>query len=83
VAHQNGFGPRHRVDDAEARKEFAKHVPSSRTWNPEQYAVTDGWITIGTIELIDGRHVAVDASGQTLGTFATLRAAVASFGSPQ
>ena len=40
-------------------------------------AVYDG---SGHIELIDGAFIAVDTTGQTLGTFATLRAAVASFG---
>jgi hypothetical protein len=33
-----------------------------------------------TIELIGGSHVAIDATGQLIGRFATLKAAVASFG---
>jgi hypothetical protein len=83
VSPRNGVGPQHRVDDAKARKEFAKHAPSSRTPKITQYAVTDGRVTIGAIALIDGRHIAIDAIGQTLGAFATLKAAVASFGRPQ
>jgi hypothetical protein len=84
VAHRNGVGPRHR-DNAEARKgnALANRIPSSRTSNPKQYSVTDGRTALGTIELIDGSHVAIDATGPTLGTFATLRAAMASFGRPQ
>jgi len=84
VPYRNGVGPRHH-DDAEAQKgnAFGNRVPPfSRPPNSRQYAVTDGRTAIGTIELIDGRHVAIDATGQTLGTFATLKAAMASFGRP-
>ena len=85
MAHRNGVGPRHRID-AEAREGCVWNphfFPCSRTTNPKQYAVTDGRVTIGAIALIDGRHVATDATGQTLGTFATLEAPMASFGRPQ
>jgi hypothetical protein len=84
VAHRNGVGPRPRAD-AEAREENAlgNRIPSSRTSNSKQYSVTDGRIALGIVELIGGAFVAVDTTGQTLGTFATLRAAVACFGRPQ
>ena len=36
-----------------------------------------------TIELIGGSYVATDAAAQLIGTFATLKAVVASFGRPQ
>ena len=78
MAHRNGVGPQHRDDDAGARKELAKHVPSSRTSNPAQYHVTDGRTAIGTVELIDGAFVAVDSTGKTVGSFETLIAAARS-----
>jgi hypothetical protein len=43
------------------------------------YSVTSGRVTIGTINQIAGVFVAVDISGTTIGTFATLSEAVRSF----
>jgi hypothetical protein len=81
VRHRNGVGPRHRAD-AEAREGIAsgKCIPSSRTSNSKQYSVTDGRTALGTVELINGAFIAVNTTGQPLGTFATLKAAMASFG---
>jgi hypothetical protein len=86
VRYRNGVGPRHR-DDAEAPERKCawkpRFFPSSRTSNSKQYSVTDGRIALGTVELTGGAFIAVDTTGQTLGTFATVRAAMVSFGRPQ
>jgi len=80
-----GAGPSHRGHGgrAETKDACEKRKTSSRTSNSKQYSVTDGRTALRTIKLIGGSYVAIDATGQTLGTLATLRAAVASFGRPQ
>jgi hypothetical protein len=76
VAHWNGVGPQHRGRDAEARKDQAlgKRAPFSRTSAHTQY-VTDGRVALGTVELIDGRYVAVASTSEVVGSFDTLPAA--------
>jgi hypothetical protein len=61
---------------------MSERAPSSR---PAQYSVsvTDGRDAVGTVKLIDGSHVAIDITGKVVGTFATLKAALASSGGPQ
>ena len=56
---------------------------SSGTTRVQGFKSTGHRTALGTVELIDGPFTAVDTTGQTLGKFATLRAAVASFGRPQ
>jgi hypothetical protein len=43
-------------------------------------SIYDGRELVGTVELIGRSHVAIDATGYLIGTFATLKAAVTSLG---
>jgi hypothetical protein len=79
--------PKPRSGDAEPPRNLPalddRGGASRKTKSPEiqqQYSVTDGRTALGTIELIGGSDVAIDAPGQLIGMFATLKAAVASFG---
>ena len=63
--------------DLLGRRIDAEAIPR-RPLNQRRVSVYDGQTALGSIELIGGNHVAINATGQTLGTFATLKAAVAS-----
>jgi hypothetical protein len=79
VAHQNGAGPDAAVTAIEARKDAlgTRVVPSSRTPAPSQthYSVSSGRTALGTIEVIDGRFVAVDTDGLVIVRNAAARGA--------
>jgi len=71
VAYRNGTGVNHCGDNGDARKiggtgecaaRFSKAHP-----HQTQYSVTDGRVFVGTIEVIDGYYVALDADGSIVG----------------
>ena len=69
-------------DAPKANGAFGKSCPpSSRISNLPQghFAVTDGRVACGTIDLIDYLFVAIDGRGATIGRFHTLRAAMRAF----
>jgi hypothetical protein len=81
VAHRKGKGVNHCGDNGDAREGIAsrKCDPSSLCSDSKQYSVTDGRTALGTVELTSGAFVAVDSSGEIIGAFDTLIAAVPAF----
>jgi hypothetical protein len=55
-------------------------VPGIKSTGHVKQAVYDGRTALGIVELTGGAFVAVDVIGHLIGTFATLKAAVASLG---
>jgi hypothetical protein len=78
VARSKGKGVNHRGDDGDARKAdaFGQCTPSSPQQVAPQYAVTDGRLAVGTVEVIDGRFVAFGLDGNIIGRFRELKPAV-------
>jgi hypothetical protein len=81
MRHAHGAGPHHRGHGGGAKTKDAcgKRKTSSRSQASRQYAITDGQIPVGTVEVIDGRYVTLDCNGTVVGRFQTLRLAALSF----
>ena len=73
-----GAGPSHRGHGgrAETKDACEKRKTSSRSQVSLQYAITDGRISVGTVEVIEGCYVAFAPDGSVIGRFQTLRLAV-------
>jgi len=70
----DGAGHTHREHGGQAGTKHAcgKRNRSSRIDLFRQYAVTDGRLAVGTIEIVDGFFIALDIDGNIIGKFGTL-----------
>ncbi len=76
MAAQNGAAPATNSVNEGRVDALGTSTPDSRSHiNPQTFYVTDGRIPIGTVEVIGGSYVAVNADGQVIGRFGTLRLA--------
>jgi hypothetical protein len=79
MALRDGAGLDHREHGGRTRKldAFGNRTASSRTSQPNQYAVADGRTSLGVVEQHGDRFVAITIDGAIIGAFPTLGEAAA------